>query len=258
MLACHLASTFALLLYFHGAITETWQIAFETLLLVFKTCAELLLIDFTLDLAAHHIAMFFASWVVNTYFPAHAYLVVYCQSIHLALALHYSRKVSGLKSGSTADRIFLHVWCAIVGARNTMMVLASVIAVRTADPVCSILLPLTVLILVLDVLWTFESFGRRKAGASAAALGLAGIALGLLSGPQADASARAHIARAVWASLSAMALAIAFFVLSYAPAVQVINKRKAECSRAAAGAVRRLRGSFTRRRRGPQRQCDAY
>eukprot|EP00966_Prymnesium_polylepis_P085543 1980530-Prymnesium_polylepis.1 len=104
MLACHLASTFALLLYFHGAITETWQIAFETLLLVFKTCAELLLIDFTLDLAAHHIAMFFASWVVNTYFPAHAYLVVYCQSIHLALALHYSRKVSGLKSGRCATR----------------------------------------------------------------------------------------------------------------------------------------------------------
>lgn len=211
MCFCHLTSVTLLLLFSLGLLTDQSAIALELVLLCVKTVFEMSLADFTKDLAVHHLCMLIGSWTVSAFFHDHRYLVVYCQTIHIPLLLQYARRCAGAAPGGAADTIFLYGWCLIVGARNTLLGIASVRALAAwQTALLVILLPLTLLIGLLDLVWTRETFNKRRVSPSCWMVATAGVLIGAASDPHSGAEAHARVA---WGAVCTAALAIVLGLL---------------------------------------------
>ena len=212
MLLCHLTSCSSLFLYFHGWLTDRAAITLEVALLCVKTVFELLLVDFTKDLAAHHLCMLLGSYAVAAYHRDHAYLVVYCQTIHIPLALQYARRCSSRDAGSLAEALFPYAWCLIIGARNTMLSVASAGAIASSNSgLMLVLLPLATLICLLDVVWTREAFNKRRLTRLCVMSAAMGALLGAASGPFTSSSDK--LARATWTFICGVTISVALFSL---------------------------------------------
>ncbi len=243
LLAAHASSSCSLLLYNLNSITALGAIHIELIILLCKWSLEYIAGDATADVVIHHVTMICGSVAAHA-FPAQAYYVVYAQSIHLALALHYARRVSHRHRGGRVDRIFALVWLLAVCSRGALLTCGVTRALRAGGRAFTIALLLCGSSMVLlDIQWTRETFERREWPRRAGALvGCCGALLGAISGDQRHVAsaddAAAPYAHTCWAILASAVLALIVATL-------VVPARGARSRRylaEAAGAARAVSG----------------
>ena len=200
MFACHLASTLQQLLYHGGLITVGHAFAFEVMLFALKWCFECWLGVVTADLLVHHVGMLMGALVIRLSFPAHSYVCVHLQSIHIPLAMNYGRRLGGSIRGGRMDRWFGYMWLLVASARCVMMASESARMLQAGESGRWWMSAFALTLVALDVLWSQQTFEKRE-WTSVCGISLAsGVPLGLIS------DGRAVLASSVWGSACAIAL----------------------------------------------------
>ena len=241
LLAAHAASSCSLLLYNLNSITALGAIHFEVVILLCKWSLEYIAGDATPDVVIHHVTMICGSIAAHA-FPAQAYYVVYAQSIHLALALHYARRVSHRHRGGRVDRLFTLVWLIAVCSRSALFTSGVTRALLAGGRALTIALVICGSSMVLlDIQWTRETFERRQWPRRAGALvGCIGALLGAISGEHRHVAspydAAAPYAHTCWAVLASAVLALIVATL-VVPARGASSARRAVAEAAGARAV---------------------
>lgn len=185
MFLCHLASTAQQLLYHSAMIDASRGVSFEVALFFLKWLLEWFLEAITSDLIVHHLGMAAGASIVSFGFPAHSFVLIHVQSIHLPLAINYARRLSGSQRGGVLDVLFGATWLFVVMARGTLIGSESVRMLVAAEPGRYLILSCALTMIALDVQWTRETFDkRRQVSAITAVSFLLGLPLGLASDGQ--------------------------------------------------------------------------
>ena len=162
MLACHISSCLNLMLFYFGAITPAAGLAFETGLLSLKTILEVVLKVLSRDLIFHHVGIALATWVVFAKFKTHISGVLFVDIIHMPLAIHYTRRLSGGRRDGALDVCFAAAWLLVVAARAAALLGLCMRAMSAREEVRWYLYPCLLSIVAIDVQWTRETFERRE------------------------------------------------------------------------------------------------
>lgn len=193
MLVCHVCSCSQLFLYFAGLITASYGLTFELGLLAVKTSMEVHLNALTADLILHHGLMFVSASAALLRYPIAIPMVLFPQTIHLPLALQYTRRLSGGSRGCQLDICFAAAWLLVVTARSSALLTECINAYQNVLAGRWLLFVTTVALAAVDIQWTRETFEKRAAPPGTGLI----LACGVVTGWHHDSPP----SRCIWAAL---------------------------------------------------------